>query len=104
MAVKDIQAPVLKICEYLSIHSKRNFADIVTDLQFHTIVVIKEAWNDINLLKFAKACIVVYHIIYTRNVHMDVTICILLLLDGVFYICLLHSFGLRYSSIPTFSC
>lgn len=28
MALKDIHGPVLKICDYVTVHSKRDFADV----------------------------------------------------------------------------
>lgn len=29
MALKDVHGPVLKICDYVTTHSKRNFADVI---------------------------------------------------------------------------
>ena len=69
--------------------------------EFHTILVRKDTMHDFNLLKFADLLCDLYDLSY-RIFHMHLRRMCILLLGGMFYICLFGSFGLKYSSVATF--
>ena len=73
----------------------------LTHFEFHTILVRKDTTYDSDLLKFADLLCDLYHLSY-RMFHMQLRRMCILLLGGMFYICLFGSFGLKYSSGPIF--
>ena len=62
-------------------------------------VVRKDTWYVFNLFKFAKTCFVTTSDLSWRMFHVHLRrMCVMLIVDGMFCICLLGSFGLKYSS------
>ena len=55
----------------------------------------------INLLRFA-LCPIISSVLEDIPLHLS-RMCILMLLEGIFYICLSHSFGLQHALSPAFS-
>ena len=76
----------------------------VVYFSFPVIVVGKNTWCDFSPFKFAKTCLMPYHVIYPGESFMYTweEMHILLLVYGVFCICLLGTCSLKCNSHPLF--
>lgn len=85
-----------EVCN-LALHISRfSSFSLIVDFLFHTIVVRKDNWCDFHVFKFAELWCVLTSDLSWRMFHVHLKrIYILLLWDGIVYICLLSPFGLR---------
>lgn len=87
MVVQECTIYFLHSCEFPSFAS-------VNDFYFHPTVVRQDTWYDFNFLKFVNSFCNLTCNLPLRNIHAYLRrMCIVLLLDGMFCISLLGSFG-----------